>query len=207
MTRIGVLALQGAFIEHLKILRSLGAEAVDVRLPQDLTDLSGLIIPGGESTTVGKLAVTYGLIGPIREMAQTDKVIWGTCAGLVLLARIVEGVEQPLLGMMDLVARRNAFGRQVDSFEADISVPALGAVSEPGEKSHLFHAVFIRAPIIASVGGAVQVLSRLSDGSIVAARDGNLLATAFHPELTGDTRFHRYFLQMVAEREQASRDT
>jgi len=207
MTRIGVLALQGAFIEHLKILSTVGAEGVEVRLPQDLTSLSGLIIPGGESTTVGKLAVTYGLIGAIREMAQHGKVIWGTCAGLVLLARTVVGVEQPLLGMMDLVVRRNAFGRQVESFEADISVPALGAVSEPGEKSHLFHAVFIRAPVIASVGGAVQVLSRLSDGSIVAARDGNLLATAFHPELTGDTRFHRYFLQMVAEREEASGDT
>jgi len=207
MTRIGVLALQGAFVEHLKILRGLGAEAVEVRLSQEITGLSGLIIPGGESTTVGKLAVTYGLIDPIREMAQDGKAIWGTCAGLILMARTVEGVEQSLLGMMDLVVRRNAFGRQVESFEADISVPALGAVSEPEEKNRPLHAVFIRAPVISSVGGDVQVLSRLSDGSIVAARDGNLLATAFHPELTGDTRFHRYFLHMVAECSEARGDT
>ena len=207
MTRIGVLALQGAFVEHLKILRSLGAEAVEVRLSQEITGLSGLIIPGGESTTVGKLAVTYGLIDPIREMAQDGKAIWGTCAGLILMARTVEGVEQSLLGMMDLVVRRNAFGRQVESFEADISVPALGAVSEPEEKNRPLHAVFIRAPVISSVDGDVQVLSRLSDGSIVAARDGNLLATAFHPELTGDTRFHRYFLHMVAECSEARGDT
>jgi 5'-phosphate synthase pdxT subunit len=202
--KIGVLALQGAFIEHLKMLRRLGAEAVEVRLPQELDDLQGLIIPGGESTTISKLAVTYGLIEPIKEMAREGKPIWGTCAGLILLAKDVEGMQQPLVGVMDLTVRRNAFGRQVDSFEVDILVPALETVSEPAETSRPFHAVFIRAPVIRSAGEAVEVLSELSDGSIVAARQGGLLATAFHPELTNDPRFHRYFVKMVHESEGSS---
>ncbi len=199
MTRIGVLALQGAFIEHIKILRTLGAEAAEIRLPEQLDRVEGLIIPGGESTTVGKLAVAYGLMEPIRELANEGKPIWGTCAGLIFLASSVEGADQPLIGAMDLVVQRNAFGRQVDSFEADISVPALDTVGNPAEKGRPFHAVFIRAPLISSVGASVQVLSRVDGDGIVAAREGNLLVTAFHPELTGDTRFHRYFLGMVEE--------
>lgn len=201
MSKVGILALQGAFLEHIKMLRSLGTEAVEVRVPQELDDLQGLIIPGGESTTIGKLAVTYSLLEPVKEMAQRGKSIWGTCAGLIFLARDVEGMEQPLVGVMDVTVRRNAFGRQVDSFEVDIPVPALAIASEPKEKDRLFHAVFIRAPLITSVGEGVEVLSRLTDGSIVAARQGSLLATAFHPELTSDTRFHRYFLKMVEEGE------
>jgi len=199
MDRIGVLALQGAFIEHIKTLRSLGVDAVEVRLPQELENLSGLIIPGGESTTVGKLATTYGLVEPIKEMASGGKPVWGTCAGLIFLARRVEGIEQPLLGVMDLTVARNAFGRQVESFEAEISVPALDAVSQPDERGRLFHATFIRAPLITAVGDGVSVLSRLDNGGIVAARQGNLLVTAFHPELTSDTRFHRYFLAMIEQ--------
>jgi len=205
MSRIGVLALQGAFIEHIKMLRSLGAEAVEVRLPQDLADVDGLIIPGGESTTIGKLAVTYGLIEPIKQMADEGKPIWGTCAGLILLATDVQGREQSLIGAMDLTVERNAFGRQADSCEADIPVPALDAVSEPGKTGRPFHAVFIRAPLITSVGEGVEVLSRLTEAGIVAARQGMVLATAFHPELTADTRFHRYFLRMVDERHGTSK--
>jgi 5'-phosphate synthase pdxT subunit len=199
MTKIGVLALQGAFSEHTRILRSLGVEAVEVHLPQELEDLQGLIIPGGESTTIGKLAATYGLMRPLKKMADQGKPIWGTCAGLIFLAKDIEGVEQPLIGVMDLTVQRNAFGRQVDSFEADIPVPALEVVSELMEKGLPFHAVFIRAPLVTSVGEGVEVLSRLDEGSIVAVRQSNLLATAFHPELTDDTRFHRYFVKMVEE--------
>ncbi len=199
MGKIGVLALQGAFAEHVKILQRLGAEAVEVRLPQELSGVEGLIIPGGESTTIGKLAVAYGLVEPIKKMAGEGKPVWGTCAGLILLARKVEGREQPLIGVMDLAVQRNAFGRQVDSCEAEIGVPALDAVSEPGDQGRPFRAVFIRAPLIASVGEGVEVLSRLTEGGILAARQGMLLATAFHPELTDDTRFHRYFLRMVDE--------
>jgi 5'-phosphate synthase pdxT subunit len=197
MERIGVLALQGAFIEHVKMLRALGADAVEVRLPQDLNGLDGLIIPGGESTTVGKLAVTYDLVKPIKAMAGAGKPVWGTCAGLIFLARTVEGLRQPLLGLMDLTVARNAFGRQVDSFETDIIVPALDAVGLPEERGRPFPAIFIRAPLITAVGDGVEVLSRLDGGEIVAARQGGLLVTAFHPELTTDTRFHRYYLAMV----------
>ena len=199
MDRIGVLALQGAFIEHIKTLRSLGVDAVEVRLPQELENLSGLIIPGGESTTVGKLATTYGLVEPIKEIAGGGKPVWGPCAGLIFLARRVEGIEQPLLGVMDVTVARNAFGRQVESFEAEISVPALDAVSQPNERGRLFHAIFIRAPLITAVGDGVSVLSRMDNGGIVAARQDNLLVTAFHPELTSDTRFHRYFLTMTEQ--------
>ena len=200
MHRIGVLALQGAFIEHVNVLRSLGVDALEVRLPQELDNLDGLIIPGGESTTVGKLAVTYGLVEPIRMMADAGKPVWGTCAGLIFLARTVEGLEQPLLGLMDLTVERNAFGRQVNSFEAEISVPSLDAVSERDQEGRPFHAIFIRAPLITAVGKGVEVLARLDEGGIVAARQANLLVTAFHPELTTDARFHRYFLTMVESR-------
>jgi 5'-phosphate synthase pdxT subunit len=200
--RIGVLALQGAFIEHVHVLHSLGVQAIEVRLPEQLDRLDGLIIPGGESTTIGKLAVEYGLLEPIREMADAGKPIWGTCAGLILLARRLsggrgEGEDPPLLGLMDLTVARNAFGRQVDSFEADLAVPALDAVSTSAEAGNPFHAVFIRAPRIESVRSGVEVLARLDDSAAVAARQGHLLVTAFHPELTADTRFHRYFLSLV----------
>jgi 5'-phosphate synthase pdxT subunit len=186
---VGVLALQGAFAEHLTRLRDLGAEAREVRLPRNLEGLEALILPGGESTTIGKLAVAYGLVEPIRRMAGLGKPMWGTCAGMILLARDV-GVAQPLIGCMDIVVDRNAFGRQLDSFEIDLDVPALG--------SRPLRSVFIRAPVIRSVGPGVDVLARLLDGRIVAARQGNLLVTAFHPELTGDDRWHRYFLGMIS---------
>jgi len=187
--RIGVLAVQGAFIEHEKALARIGAEPVEVRLPQHLDGLDGLIIPGGESTTIGKVAERWGLLEPIRVFAQSGRPLWGTCAGMILMAKeVVDSVpDQPTLGLMDISVRRNAFGRQVDSFEADLEVSALG--EEP------FHAVFIRAPRVEQVGAGVGVLAQLDDGTVVAARQGNLLATAFHPELTGDDRFHRYFLR------------
>lgn len=185
---IGVLALQGDFIEHKQRLHNLGAHAVEVRLPEQLDGLDALIIPGGESTTIGKLAVTFGLLGPLREFAAA-RPVWGTCAGMIMLARDI-GRAQPLIGVMDIRVNRNAFGRQVDSFETDLVVPELGA--QP------FHAVFIRAPLVTAVGDGVQVLARLEDGGIVAVRQGYWLATAFHPELTPDDRFHRYFLREVA---------
>lgn len=195
--RYGVLALQGAFAEHVQVLCGLGMEAVEVRLPDQLAGLDGLIIPGGESTTIGKLAVAYGLVEPIRRMAEQGLPLWGTCAGMILMAKDI-GRDQPLLGLMDIVVKRNAFGRQVDSFEADLVVPELDAVSTGEEKGTPFRAVFIRAPVIESVGNGVMDLARLGgDRSIVAARQGNLLATAFHPELSGDTRFHRLFLSMA----------
>ncbi|NDJ79018.1 MAG: pyridoxal 5'-phosphate synthase glutaminase subunit PdxT [Chloroflexi bacterium] len=186
--KVGVLALQGAFIEHEKTLRALGVEPVEVRLPEQLSDLDALIIPGGESTTIGKLAVRFDLLEPLRAFAQT-KPVWGTCAGMIVLAKDI-GRDQPLLGVIDITVNRNAFGRQVDSFETNLSVPELGA--DP------FHAVFIRAPLVTGVHDGVQVLARLGDGGIVAVRQGHWLATAFHPELTPDDRFHRYFLGEVA---------
>jgi len=199
MSRIGILALQGAFIEHRPILSRLGVEAPEIRLVEQLRSLDGLIIPGGESTTIGKLAVTYHLRQEIARLAGEGLPIWGICAGAILLAKeLSENSEQPLLGLMDIRIRRNAFGRQVESFEEDIVVPCLDLVSKPEEKGKPFRAVFIRAPYIEEVGESVQILARLEDkGSIVAAQERNLLALAFHPELTQDTRFHRYFLHMV----------
>jgi 5'-phosphate synthase pdxT subunit len=189
MTRIGVLALQGAFLEHEQKLRELGVEPVEVRLPEDLARLDGLIIPGGESTTIGKLAAEYGLIEPLRRFAA-EKPTWGTCAGMIFLAKDIGNDRQPILGVMDIQVNRNAFGRQIDSFETALPVSELG--DEP------FHAVFIRAPVITRAGEGVQVLAALDDGRMVAAREGHLLATAFHPELTDDNRFHDYFLKQVA---------
>ena len=194
MTKIGVLALQGAFIEHVKMLRELGAGAVEVRLPEQLRDLDGLIIPGGESTTIGKIATQYGLLEPIREMVAQGKPVWGTCAGMIVLAKDV-GAKQPLVGVMDVRVKRNAFGRQVDSFETDLDVPAIN-----NGNPNPFHAIFIRAPLMEAVGPKVEVLAKLEDGAIVAARQGNLLATSFHPELTHDPRFHKYFLNLASDR-------
>lgn len=187
---IGILALQGDFIEHFNILRSIGVSPRLVKLPKHLTGLDGLIIPGGESTTIGKLAAAYDLIDPLRQFGR-ERAIWGTCAGAIFLSKDAER-DQPLLGMMDIQVQRNAFGRQVDSFEIDLKAPFL----ENGEDEP-YHAVFIRAPIIKSVSGEAKVLLFLPDGRIVAAQQGNLLATSFHPELTADTRFHQYFVELA----------
>ncbi len=188
--KIGVLALQGAFIEHIKMLRRLGVEAVEARLPHQLDDLDGLIIPGGESTTIGKLATSYGLIEPLRRFAET-KPTWGTCAGMIFLAKDIGIDEQPILGAMDITVDRNAFGRQIDSFETDLQIAGLAGGP--------FHAVFIRAPVVTAVEAPVDVLARLDDGRIVAVRQGQLLATAFHPELTDDLRLHSSFCDIVKE--------
>jgi 5'-phosphate synthase pdxT subunit len=186
---IGVLALQGDFAEHLAALHRLGVPSREVRLPDQLAELSGLIIPGGESTTIGKLATTFGLIEPLREFAA-QHAVWGTCAGAIFLSRDARR-SQPLLGLMDISVERNAFGRQVDSFEIDLTVPALDDAGRP------YHAVFIRAPLIEHVGPQAEALASLPDGRTVAARQGRWLATSFHPELTDDLRFHRYFLRLT----------
>ena len=188
--KIGVLALQGAFREHMKMLQNLGVEAVEVRLPQHLDDLDGLIMPGGESTTIGKLAIEYGLMEPLRTFAQ-DKPTWGTCAGMIFLAKELGVNQQPILGLMDIKVNRNAFGRQIDSFEVDLDISVLNGTP--------FHAVFIRAPIATEAGPSVDILSKLGDDQIVAAQQGHLLATAFHPELTDDSRLHQYFIDMIVK--------
>lgn len=186
MPTIGVLAMQGDFQEHREMLRRMGLDPQEVRLPDHLDGLDGLIIPGGESTTIVRLMCSSGLLEPLRKLARDGFPIWGTCAGMILLAKRLDETGMPALQAMDITVRRNAFGRQVDSFETDVPIPALGG--DP------FHAVFIRAPIIEEVGPAVEVLARLADGTPVAARERRLLATAFHPELTPDTRLHRFFL-------------
>lgn len=193
--KIGVLALQGDFEEHIRILKHIDVLAVEVRLPEHLQGLDGLIIPGGESTTIGKLAIDFGLMEPLRQFGE-EKAIWGTCAGAILLSKDARR-QQPLLSLMDITVDRNAFGRQVASFETDLEVPIL---RDMFQDKHPYHAVFIRAPLIKSVHGEAQALATLSDGRIVAAQQGHLLATAFHPELTDDDRFHRFFLTL-AERE------
>ncbi|MGW8224353.1 MAG: pyridoxal 5'-phosphate synthase glutaminase subunit PdxT [Anaerolineales bacterium] len=191
--KIGILALQGDFAEHCAVLERLGVETYQVRLPEHLGGLDGLIIPGGESTTIGKLAVAYHLIEPIRNFAALH-AIWGTCAGAILLSKDANR-QQPLLELMDITVARNAFGRQVESFEIDLDVSVLNDLDP--NNPHPFHAVFIRAPLFESVQGSAIPLATLPDGRIVAAQQGNLLATAFHPELTPDNRFHRYFLSLV----------
>jgi len=190
--RIGVLSLQGAFIEHIHTLQRLGVEAPSVRLPQELDQLDGLVIPGGESTTLIKLMRSFDLVDRIKQLAQAGFPILGTCAGMILLGKVVSNSLVETLEVMEIAVRRNAFGRQVDSFETDLPMPILG-------EGH-FHAVFIRAPIIEGVGDRVEVLARLPDGVPVAVRQGTLIASAFHPELTPDLRFHRYFLDIVASR-------
>jgi 5'-phosphate synthase pdxT subunit len=190
--KIGVLALQGDFAEHIAMLKRLKVEASEVRLPEQLKGLDGLIIPGGESTTIGKLAVAYHLMEPLKLFGQRH-AIWGTCAGAIFISKDVSR-EQPLLGLMDIKVQRNAFGRQIDSFETDLDIPELKQTTGTEDD---YHAVFIRAPIIESVGEDVKVLASVSDGRIVAAQQGHLLATSFHPELTDDTRFHEYFLSLA----------
>ena len=188
--KIGVLALQGDYREHLQVLLSLGVEAVEVRLSEELESIAGLIIPGGESTAIGKLAERYHLVEPIRNLATT-RPVWGTCAGMILLAKEI-GRGQPTLGIMNIVVNRNAFGRQRDSFQAELKVPVL-----PSGEEKPFPGVFIRAPALVAVKGNSQLIARLPDGTGVAAQEGKWLATSFHPELTEDNRFHRYFLKLV----------
>ena len=189
--RIGVLALQGDFEAHLKMLAELGADARAVRLPEHLAEIDGIIIPGGESTTIGKLMIVYDLHEILQKKIQEGVPVWGTCAGLILLSKETDNAlaGQPLLASMDINVRRNAFGSQRESFETDLSVPALGEAP--------FHAFFIRGPSIEWVGPEVEVLATLDDGTIVAVREGPLLGTAFHPEVAGDPRFHQYFLRIV----------
>lgn len=191
--RVGVLALQGTFIEHIASLQQLGVEAPPVRLAHELDTLDGLVIPGGESTTMLRLMQSSRLIQPIRQMVRNGLSILGTCAGMILLAKAVSNYEMETLGLIDAKVRRNAFGSQVDSFEADLEIPPIG--EEP------FHAVFIRAPIIEEARRNVEVLSRLPDGTIVAIRQDGVLACSFHPEFTGDLRFHRYFLNIVNQKQ------
>jgi 5'-phosphate synthase pdxT subunit len=192
---LGVLALQGSFQEHVTVLRNIGVQCQEVRLPEELENLDGLIIPGGESTTIGKLAVDFGLLEPLKEFGKT-RAMWGTCAGAILLSSDAHR-NQPLLELMDITVDRNAFGRQIASFETELDFPLLEAVSPDTTP---FHGVFIRAPLITEVGKKAQILSKLSDGRIVAAQQGHLMATAFHPELTDDDRVHRYFLHLVKEK-------
>jgi 5'-phosphate synthase pdxT subunit len=189
--KIGVLAVQGAFAEHVAILDAIGVEGVEVRLPADLEEVSGLILPGGESTAQRRLIERWGLREPILDLARSGAPIFGTCAGMILLAHDIVDGDPPALPLLDIGVRRNAFGRQLDSFEAEVSVPMLG--------DRPIHAVFIRAPIVERVGPGVDVLARLGDGRIVAVRERNVVATAFHPELTGETRFHRLVATMAAE--------
>ena len=188
--KIGVLALQGDFREHIKVLHQLGLETIEVRLPEHLKKADALIIPGGESTTIGKLAQAYHLIAPLREFALR-KPVWGTCAGMIFLAKKID-TSQPLLGVMDIEVKRNAFGRQVDSFQMDLLIPALNN----GERKP-YPAVFIRAPKLVKANGKANVIAQLPNGTAVAAQEGQWLVTSFHPELTDDTRFHAYFLNLI----------
>ncbi len=189
MKRIGVLALQGAFIEHINMLRRIGVEAVPVRLPQELQNLDGLVIPGGESTTIGRLLERWELVPELEKQIAAGLPVLGTCAGMILLARDVVGLNGHSLKTVDIKVQRNAFGRQVDSFETDIDMPVLGKPP--------FRAIFIRAPRIESIGAGVEILARLPNGTPVAARQGNIVVAAFHPELTDDTRFHLYFTSIT----------
>ncbi len=190
--KIGVLALQGAFAEHIAKLHQLKVEATPVRLHQELVGLDGLVIPGGESTSIGKLMLDYKLLSEIGNLAKNGLPIFGTCAGMILLANKTSDSDAEPLGVLDITVRRNAFGRQRESFETELSIPVLGEEPFPG--------VFIRAPIIEQANGTVEILARLTDGTGVAARQGKILASAFHPELTSDLRFHRYFLDIAAGR-------
>jgi len=190
--RVGVLALQGDVREHLAALRELGADAVPVRRADELAAVAGLVIPGGESSVIDKLSRQFGVAEPIRERIAEGMPVYGTCAGLIMLAdRVLDAIEgQQSLGGLDVAVRRNAFGNQNDSFETDLDIPELG---EPA-----VHAVFIRAPVVESVGAGASVLSALPDGRVVAVEQGNLLGTSFHPEMTGELRFHARFLERVA---------
>ena len=186
---VGVLAIQGDFAEHIATLKGLGVEACEIRLPHQLDAVEGLIIPGGESTTLSRLMTLYALREPIAAMAAKGKALWGTCAGMIMMALEITEEDPVPLGIMDIGVHRNAYGRQVDSFEQDVPVPCFGGIT--------FHGVFIRAPMINRLGEGVEVLASLPDGEPVAVQQGNLMATSFHPELTEDPRFHRHFLELV----------
>ncbi|MGW8188649.1 MAG: pyridoxal 5'-phosphate synthase glutaminase subunit PdxT [Desulfobacterales bacterium] len=188
--KIGVLALQGAFIEHIRMLRELGLEAQEVRLPHEILGLNGLIIPGGESTAIGKLMASYDLLDPVCHFAQ-DHAVWGTCAGMILMAKDT-GRNQAGLGVMDIIVERNAFGRQIDSFEENLTVDVLR-----DGRQRPFPGIFIRAPRLVAARGSARVIASLANGTAVAACQGRWLATAFHPELSSDLRFHQYFLDLV----------
>ena len=189
--KIGVLALHGAVIEHIRTLRSIGVEPVPVRLPEDLEGISGLILPGGESTTMRKLVARWGLREPIMAFARSGAPILGTCAGMILVSKEIAGGEEPVFPLLDVTVERNAFGRQVDSFETELPMPILG--------DRPVHAIFIRAPIIERVGPGVEVLARLPDRRVVAVRQRNVIALSFHPELAGETRIHRLLAAMALE--------
>lgn len=187
--KIGVLAVQGDFAEHCHVLRSVGVTPAEVRLPKHLEGLDGLIIPGGESTTLSRLMSLYDLREPVANMAERGKAVWGTCAGMIMLANEITEQDPVPMGLMDVGVQRNAFGRQVDSFEQDLHIQALG--------DREYHAIFIRAPVIIRVGDPVNVLAALPDGRPVAVQQGNMMATSFHPELTDDARIHRYFVSLA----------
>ena len=191
---VGVLALQGDFREHLAVLGALGADARPIRRPEEIAEINGLVIPGGESSVIDKLSRMFGLADPLKAAIAAGLPVYGTCAGLIMLADdILDSITgQQGLGGFDIAVRRNAFGSQVDSFETDLDIPVLG---DPP-----VHAVFIRAPVVESVGADVEVLAALDDGRIVAVQQGNLLGTSFHPEMTGETRFHKHFLDIIASR-------
>jgi 5'-phosphate synthase pdxT subunit len=189
---IGVLALQGDFAEHITMLQGIGVNAVEIRRSEQLDEIDGLIIPGGESTTIGKLATDFNILDDLVEFGRGNAV-WGTCAGAIFLSKDVRR-NQPLLGLMDIEVARNAFGRQVDSFEIELDIPEIVKLDPEGG---MYRAIFIRAPLIEAVHGKARVLAALPDGRIVAAQEGHWLATSFHPELTGDDRFHRYFLTLI----------
>ena len=186
---IGVLAVQGDFAEHCHVLRSVGVTATEVRLPKHLEGLDGLIIPGGESTTLSLLMSLYDLREPVADMARRGKAVWGTCAGMIMLANEITEEDPVPMGLMDVGVQRNAFGRQVDSFEQDLRIRGLGELE--------YHAIFIRAPVIIRIGDAVDILAALPDGRPVAVQQGNMMATSFHPELTADARIHRYFVSLA----------
>jgi 5'-phosphate synthase pdxT subunit len=189
--KLGVLAVQGAFREHMATLAAIGVEGVEVRLPRDLDEIAGLILPGGESTTMRRLIDRWGLREPILELGRSGAPIFGTCAGMIILSTEIAGGEEPVLPLLHVIVERNAFGRQLDSFETELTVPILGDTP--------VHAIFIRAPIVDEIGPEVDVLARLDDGRIVAVRERNVIATSFHPELAGETRFHRLVATMAAE--------
>jgi len=190
MTKIGILSLQGAFAEHAASLQKLGVETLAIRLPQDLEDVDGLIIPGGESSSISQLAINYDLMKILKKLAQNGFPMFGTCAGLILLARNISDAKIETIGAMDIKVQRNAFGRQIDSFETSLPIPVLGKIPFP--------AIFIRAPIIEETNSTVEILARLPNDTPVAAKQGNLLVSAFHPELSSDLRFHAYFLDIVS---------
>ena len=190
MTKIGILSLQGAFVEHAASLQKLGVETLAIRLPQDLEDVDGLIIPGGESSSISQLAIDYDLMKILKKLAQNGFPMFGTCAGLILLARNISDAKIETIGAMDIKVQRNAFGRQIDSFETSLPIPVLGKIPFP--------AIFIRAPIIEETNSTVEILARLPNDTPVAAKQGNILVSAFHPELSSDLRFHAYFLDIVS---------